>query len=82
MKDILKRSIIERKRDRYRLPILGDCAFMKAELQLLFDVQFHRVQSYDGTLLDCCFIRTGPLSKTVLYCNPNACYYEYLHYEV
>ena len=46
--------------------------------------------SFDGRKLDCMFIKADNKDNaefnhkpqsTILFCNPNACFYEYLHYQ-
>lgn len=70
--------------------LLGTAKQMRVELETQFKTKRIQIKSFDGTLLDCFLIlgqtqhsqhQDPDIGPTVLFCNPNAGYYEYMYYE-
>ena len=71
---------------------LGSLSYVRAELALKYGGQQFWVTSFDNKNIDCMFIKSknvpqnteGDIKEepaTVIFCNPNACFYEYLPYQ-
>ncbi|CAD8061629.1 unnamed protein product [Paramecium sonneborni] len=65
---------------------LGTVDQMRVELENTFKTKRFKVQGYDGKLIDCFYIYaneddTENNDRTVIFCQPNAGYYEYMYYE-
>jgi hypothetical protein len=65
---------------------LGSLDQMRVELETRFGCEQFWVVSYDKVKIDCMFIPAanvldeGEMPPTILFCNPNAGYYEYSYY--
>ena len=67
---------------------MGTGDLMRSELVVRYGAEQFWVSSYDGCRIDCLLIRgSAPQGvdqdqvPTIIFCNPNACYYEYLPYQ-
>ncbi|CAD8053660.1 unnamed protein product [Paramecium sonneborni] len=65
---------------------LGTVDQMRVELENTFKTKRFKVQGYDGKLIDCFYIFANEddpenNDRTVIFCQPNAGYYEYMYYE-
>ena len=61
---------------------LGSSSYMRAELEMKYNGEQFWVPS-GNKRIDCMLLksRTGQDAATILFCNPNACFYEYLAYQ-
>ncbi|KAM3127781.1 hypothetical protein pb186bvf_020110 [Paramecium bursaria] len=62
----------------------GTPEMLKIELSNYFRTQEYQLKSYDGCIIDCLLLYAtdaDTLGPTVLFCQPNAGYYEYMMYE-
>ncbi|CAD8132669.1 unnamed protein product [Paramecium octaurelia] len=64
---------------------LGTVDQMRVELENTFKTRRFKVQGYDGKMIDCLYIYASEddadNDRAVIFCQPNAGYYEYMYYE-
>ena len=60
---------------------IGNLHYMREDLKIKYKCEQIWVQSFDRRKIDCLFLPTNPEAPTVLFCNPNAGFYEFAFYQ-
>jgi alpha/beta superfamily hydrolase len=60
---------------------IGNIHYMREDLMRRYKCEQVWVESFDGKKIDCLFLTTHPEAPTVLFCNPNAGFYEFAFYQ-
>ena len=60
---------------------IGSIDYMREDLKRRYKCEQIWVQSFDKRKIDCLYLPTSPEAPTVLFCNPNAGFYEFAFYQ-